>query len=583
MELKNLQQIFNDKFFRVPDYQRGYSWEDDQLKDLWRDIQTLQEGKDHYIGVLSVKEDKGRDVFIVDGQQRTISLVILIQAILNRAGVLEKTRINGRAIEKYEDKYLREQLGSEREIDDKPIFGYDEDNPSHVHFKKEILKLSGTGSVPSPTLYTHNLDNALKFFQDKVSSMEFEELNSLFVKVTENLKFNYYALGSDFDECVVFESMNNRGKLLSALELLKNRLIYLGTLLPPHGEQEEEAVRSKRDMVNGAWKTIYKYLGKGSESLDDDEFLRDHWIMNFPDSKKKSQGYREFLLRQHFTAEKVHSGDLDYPAIRKYAEDIEGAVKPFYYLNYPRESAQESGYSPEIKEWLFKLKRLGCGDFQPLLISALMRRGEDDSQIVTLLKAAERFLFVAFNVEIQRADYRRSAFYRMARQYHTENLGLGEVISKLEGFHLEKFSEEEFQKKIQQYDESFYGWKGITYFLYEYELYLQRENGGETERGYVNADTIEHIFPRNPGEGWERFDQKDLLHDLGNLLLLSKSNNPKLGNRPFAEKKEKVFRRASYSAIEVSEYSDWTPESVKDRRKKLLAFLVERWNLTPTK
>ena len=584
MELKNLHKIFNGEFFRVPDYQRGYSWGNDQLKDLWRDIDNLQKGKGHYTGVLSVREKKdGKEIFVVDGQQRIISLLILIQAILNRAAALGETRINGRKTDKYVDKYLREQLGNRGEVADKPIFGYDEDNPSHFHFKKEILNLPGTGSAPSPTLYTRNLDNAMDFFQGKVSSMEFEQLNSLFVKVTENLKFNYYSLDNDFDECVVFESMNNRGKSLSVLELLKNRLIYLGTLLSSHDEQEEVAL-CKRTTVNGAWKTIYEYLGKGEEALDDDEFLRDHWVMNFPYGKKKSQGYREFLLREHFTAEQVHSGGLDYPAIRKYAEDIEGAVKPFYYLNYPRESAQESRYSPKIQKWLFKLNRLGFGDFQPLLISVLMRR-EDDSQIVTLLEAAERFLFVAFNVEIRRADYRRSAFYGMARDYHKRKRGLSDVISELRGFPLRKFSKEEFRKKIRdEYESSFYGWKGIEYFLYEYELHLQREHGGETKLEYVNADTIEHIYPQTPRKGWGHFrlkKEKDLLHDLGNLLPLSEKLNSKLGNAPFAEKK-KAFSSNSHSAINISKYRDWTPETVDDRREKMLDFLVKRWKLPLT-
>lgn len=55
MKLENLSHIFNNKIFRVPDYQRGYSWEEPQLEDLWRDIEILESSKDHYTGMLSVK------------------------------------------------------------------------------------------------------------------------------------------------------------------------------------------------------------------------------------------------------------------------------------------------------------------------------------------------------------------------------------------------------------------------------------------------------------------------------------------------------------------------------------------------
>ena len=72
--------------------------------------------------------------------------------------------------------------------------------------------------------------------------------------------------------------MNNRGKPLSNLELLKNRLIYLSTLL-----DIDESIRMRlRKDINETWKTIYEYLGKNkNNTMDDDEFLRNHWIMYF--------------------------------------------------------------------------------------------------------------------------------------------------------------------------------------------------------------------------------------------------------------------------------------------------------------
>ncbi len=37
----NLLELFNGKFFRIPDYQRGYAWEEKQLQELWDDIEEI--------------------------------------------------------------------------------------------------------------------------------------------------------------------------------------------------------------------------------------------------------------------------------------------------------------------------------------------------------------------------------------------------------------------------------------------------------------------------------------------------------------------------------------------------------------
>jgi len=53
--LKSLNEIFNNTLYRIPDYQRGYAWTLDQLKDFWDDLYNLSEAKHHYTGVLTVK------------------------------------------------------------------------------------------------------------------------------------------------------------------------------------------------------------------------------------------------------------------------------------------------------------------------------------------------------------------------------------------------------------------------------------------------------------------------------------------------------------------------------------------------
>lgn len=100
MDLQNLTSIFKERLLRIPDYQRGYAWTENQLKDFWEDLLQLQSDRVHYTGVITLEsvpekiwskweddqwiiEDLGyKPFYIVDGQQRLTTSMILIQAII---------------------------------------------------------------------------------------------------------------------------------------------------------------------------------------------------------------------------------------------------------------------------------------------------------------------------------------------------------------------------------------------------------------------------------------------------------------------------------------------------------------------
>ena len=54
-KLLSLTEIFNEKLFRIPDFQRGYSWQKPQLDDFWADLVNLKEEKNHYTGLLTIE------------------------------------------------------------------------------------------------------------------------------------------------------------------------------------------------------------------------------------------------------------------------------------------------------------------------------------------------------------------------------------------------------------------------------------------------------------------------------------------------------------------------------------------------
>jgi hypothetical protein len=149
-------------------------------------------------------------------------------------------------------------------------------------------------------------------------------------------------------------------------------------------------------------------------------------------------------------------------------------------------------------------------------------------------------------------------------------------------------------------NDGFYSWKGLRYFLFEYEQHLKMSAGMGASKlnwqEFNNAKkdhvTIEHIFPVTPTVGdWPEFEllssfeQAKLRNSLGNLLPLSQSRNSNASNRPFAKKKQdnsgvKGYFTGSYSEIAVAQFDNWTPETVLLRGLTMVDFIETRWNIS---
>lgn len=146
-ELLSLSKIFTERLFRIPDYQRGYSWTDRQLKDFWSDLVLLDDGRDHYTGVLTLEQVSGEGYarwiddlwiidskrytpfYVVDGQQRLTTSLVLLQAILEKAGAVE---LNYTTPDEIRKKFIFETR--DRGLSRSYIFGYEKDNPSYGGF-----------------------------------------------------------------------------------------------------------------------------------------------------------------------------------------------------------------------------------------------------------------------------------------------------------------------------------------------------------------------------------------------------------------------------------------------------------------
>src|SRR5690606_36477124 len=207
-------------------------------------------------------------------------------------------------------------------------FGYEADNPSFKYLRHKIF-LEGDSGTVQDTYYTLNLENAKLFFtenlQNYLDEFGFEEIEHLFKKITQNFMFNVYEIKDDFDVFLSFETMNNRGKKLSNLELLKNRLIYLTTLYD-EDELKKDERNSIREKINDAWKEVYYQLGRNKQNpLNDDDFLVAHWIMYCKYTREKGDDYIRYLLEERFTPQNIYSKtEVKLKSVQEFEEVREG-------------------------------------------------------------------------------------------------------------------------------------------------------------------------------------------------------------------------------------------------------------------
>lgn len=614
-KLQSLSEIFNNKIFRIPDFQRGYSWEERQLDDFWEDISNLNSDKIHYIGLLTVEPIKSSDIqkvekwkddlwllkkgmsayYVIDGQQRLTTIIILLHEILRTFN--DDEGINFGEKHEWVDKFL---YRSYNKIYKSFVFGYEKDNPSDEFFKTKILEQESSAADKYPeTLYTANLMFAKDFFAKKLKKLSKEDKEEIFDKAVNRLKFNYYEIDDSLDVYVTFETMNNRGKDLSHLEILKNRMIYLSTLLH---EDDETKERLRKD-INETWKTIYEYLGKNKENpLDDDVFLYNHWIMYYTYDRSQSDVYADFLLKKKFTSKNVISGEISIKDIKDYIDSLAKCVKQWFYIF----NIKHSDYSDKIKECIQKLERVGMGAFPPMIMAVFTKAAQEDS-ILDFLHACERFNFLVFAISHRSAHTQNSNFYRMAREYYMGNKDIKDITDDIifltddeyyGWFDLERFKNHIKELFFNNNKGGFYSWNGLRYFLYEYELDLQQNANAKVkwedfcER--TKEDTIEHIYPQSATDPyWKNHfgilkptEKSIYLNSLGNLLLLSRSKNSKLQNYDFDTKKclknkegkDIGYYNGSYSEIEVAKQKEWTPEAIKERGLSMLQFMEERWS-----
>lgn len=662
-DLQSLSELYQNKLFRIPDYQRGYAWKQEQLVDFWDDILNLQEDRYHYTGLLSLKAvakaesktwsndkwllDSGFKAYhVVDGQQRLTTFSILVNEIVSFVEGLESNEGKSdeeivlcyQTLKAIRSKYISQKRPPQNLITTY-LFGYEVDNPSADYLTYKIFEEPFSGAV-NETYYTQNLKYAKEFFLDCLEKLYAAEgmdgIEAVFRRITLQLMFNIHEIEDDYDVFVAFETMNNRGKKLTNLELLKNRLIYLTTLYDTDKLDSMDKAELRKQ-INDAWKEVYYQLGRNQNSpLSDDEFLRAHWIMYFQYSRKKGDDYIKFLLNK-FSAKNIfdkqivaieeevsetietdieEDDDVPQPTepetvmtvsklepgeIAAYVNSLKSVAKYWFFTFFP----ELSDLTHEEKVWIERLNRVGIGYFRPLVAASLTSDANaTPEERIEFFRAVERFIFLSFRMAAFQSSYKSSDYYRKTRDVYTGELALNEVTASLieTSTNDMDYAIKNFMTRIDKRfsnGDGFYGWRDLRYLLFEYEYKKAEETGieklGWTPFTKVEKDkvTIEHILPQTPTKWYwkNQFRQytdseiKILSGTLGNLLPLSQSVNSALQNDSFADKKssKSIGRRGyedgSHSEIEVSRQADWDSQRILKRGIKLLKFIETRWDI----
>lgn len=608
-----LNELFGNAFFRISDYQRGYAWSDDQRRDFWEDIANLPdgEGRKHYTGTISLRriesDDFSADTFeraaldanvamgafeVIDGQRRLTTAIILVNEFLTAFSAYEVNELDGVSIAQFRQKYLwRGDEGGGY-----PVLDYVNEPEVSRYFRCAILKVeTENGQQYIETSYTRNLANATNFFRKQVNALitshGIDEARRMFSNLVGRFEFQRIELTGDYDVSVAFEAMNNRGRPRSNLELLKNRLLYLVELFDDVQLDAPHRVQLRRE-VNNCWRAIYARLGQNPQKvLDDNEFLRAHWIVYFMYSRVRGDDYIRFLLNEQFaprriTGNRVHHAiivnnqevehvvdepmdeeeqvvrrrsaimDLTPAMLRGYVNSLSTFAQWWQASYFPQTCLQ---LSEELKVATMRLNYIGIGYFRPLVAAALMRGAAANADdLLALLDRIEKFIFKAFRFGTARSNFGESEFCGCARMLFRGEQTIRQLLEwhrwgELQNRHFT----EQFATKIEdlrRMRKEFYEWNGIRYFLYEYNRYVANRlhRPANLIWDVYNHTTdhtvsIEHILPQTPSRRYwknqfrafiENPDEMTKLKGaLGNLLPLALSINIRLQNDSFEQKK----------------------------------------------
>lgn len=558
--------------FNVPIYQRKYRWDYEDCRRLIEDIVIAgKEGREHFTGTIVYQQGYFNSCFLVDGQQRLTTIVLIIKAMemlsIARKKSEDTEKDDYAYVSKKCQKYLFRDAEDPREgwkivpgEEDKEaldliLSSYSmedlEKNPKFSSLKKEMM-ISNFLCI----------EEYIKKLLDKG-----EGIRSTFFEGLLRLTIIRMELSPRDDAQEIFESINSLGKKLTNADLIRNYL-----LMSDHHEIQEEHYRKY-------WKPIEQEL-IGENNMDG--FVSDYLMSILSSPVAYGDVYKTFVSY----ATGNHQRSPDRVELLADLYRVAGIYRVFL--------REDSSFSKETNRLMQELRDMHQGTPYPFLIRVFSDYQENRINENTLNQVIN--MIVVYLV-------RRTVSGVSSRSLRGLMLSLYSRVFKIKA-------------NYQKYYESIYAFlstldtndrmptlKSFEEGLKTYPLYINTrfatyllyriENGRypEEHQEYTRAEnvSVEHIMPQNLSDSWKEMlgpswedIQSKYLNTLGNLSLSSQSKNSSMGNDSFTRKKSIMALDSSkFTTLNkgLDQLDKFGVEEIENREKSLSTILYKEYSL----
>ena len=552
------QLMGNGLSYRVPMFQRDYSWGPDEWDDLWQDIVGLF-GEDpepaHYMGYLVLQSADNREFDIIDGQQRMTTLSLLMLAAISHLNDLAAPG------DQHDPQYRRGQqlrgnyigyLDPVSLVPRSKLILNRHNDSFYQNYLVPLEKLPQRGLNASE----HLLRRAFLWFKQRISYQSGNDGQSVarFVDgAVDKLFFTVITVTDELNAFKVFETLNARGVRLSVTDLLKN---YLFSVVWHSGAHASE-IKTLEDR----WEGVVGLLG--SESFP--EFLRVFW------------NSRNRLARKADLFKVIRDAICDRAKAFELIRDMDRNARVYAALRNP----EDASWTAEERDGLSQLQMFNVRQPMALLLTAFDRFAENNRRgFIRLLRAIAAVSF-RYNVICSRQSNEQEVVYNnIAVELSSRRINdVAAAIARLRHVYPD---DQEFRAAFADKSlrtTSSRNNKVVRFILFRLEAQLSGQSLDFESAKYG----IEHILPENPGDGWDQFDdqqQEASTYRLGNLTILATADNRGLGNTGFANKLE-VYRRSKLAITRKisEEYDAWTEEKIRSRQEWMAKQATGIWRI----
>ncbi len=541
---KALKDVFCDQYvFRIPPYQRPYSWTEEQAAELLDDLQWAAgsekptEKPPYFLGsIVVIKKPDHPEADIVDGQQRITTLTILM-SVLRELATTDQQRANINI-------FLSQKGNPLLSTEDIPRLTI---RKRDADFFRKCIQDGDRGNVldVADTDARKRMIANRDFYQKKLSEMSEEVRNHLLAFAVQRCYLVVVETSDQASAYRIFSVMNDRGLDLTATDILKSDII---------GAIETD---SEQDAYNAEWEALEDGLGR--QAFGD---LFAHLRMIHRKQKMRGTLEREF---RDYVKPMENPRHFINEELRPSAEVFEQILSP--------DAANLSRY-----RLLKGLQQLDNQDWQPPAIKFLVDHHTDEAAIIEFLERLDRLAYFLF---ITRANVNE----RLLRYAAV----LGEIENStvmLDGSRLDLSSEEKTELLKALDDDIYSNQRTRKPILLRLDAMLS-DGTAHYEHALI---TIEHVLPQNPtaDSDWLRNfpdtrTRNAWVHRLANLVLLSKYKNPAAGTYDFERKKTIYFADNGDSPFiltsQVRQEPTWTPDVLSERQERLLKRIADVWGL----